>query len=137
MSNPLLINLRNDVANLNPDRANFIRSYFDKTGMKIHLIFSLMDINSQLILNSNLTLNQKFITVQTNFLKHLDKKIESGTTDSEDLDFEVKEVASQELEEAVERVIDDIQVLEKDLNKQKKMISFLKEKRFSDLLQSL
>jgi hypothetical protein len=132
-----LVKLRNDVQNLNPDRANFIRGYWKQTGVKISLIFSLIDIDQHLIDNRNPDLNRKFKVVQGHLVDHISKKIDSGTSDADDLLFELKEVAALELEQAVPNLIKDVKQLEKDQSKQERIIQLLEGKQFSELLNSL
>ena len=133
----LLVRLKKDLENFDPDRANFIRGYWDKTGIKISLIFSLMEVNRHLISNSNPELTKKFKIVLNHFVTYISKKIESGTSDEEDLLFELKEIASTELVEAVPGLIKDVEQLEKDHDTRKKINWLLTEKKFTDLLNFL
>jgi hypothetical protein len=113
------------LGNFTPDTANMIKLYYAKTTLKIGLIFVMMDIRDRLEHERNPELNKNFKLLKADFAAHVRKKIEEGTTDEEDLLFEIDEVRKFNLIQAKETVIKDIENSGLEDSKKRKLLESL------------
>lgn len=109
MTVELIRKLRADINTFSADSASLIQQYWPQTQMKIGLVFVMMTIRDRLENESNPKLNNAFKQIKRDFVDYLSKKIDGkATSENDDLLFEIREVASLQLNEADSVVIEDI-----------------------------
>lgn len=133
----ILEKLQFDLNNFNADTAARVRLYWKDTGLKINLIYSMVEIRDFLNDYSNPGLNQKFKTLKKDFVQYLSDKMKGDLDERDDLIFEIREVARLQLKEGVPRVVEDIQQSTLPLTTQSSLIQALQQEDYAKVLEEL
>lgn len=139
MTIQFLSNLVWDLQHLNPNIANLIKDSKPETQMKIHLIYVLIQLRSE-IRTHNPLLSQQYNALREDYIQYLKNKIARNdlTNDFADLLFEIDSIAKHKLNMGVGIIIPDIRE-SSHLNPSIKadLIRLLEEGSFDEVQKSI